>query len=151
MKDSNEVPMDVCDESIAAAESTATEVKSTSSGSTNTSSGTIAGTANATSPLSHSMLHGCDNSNSNIVGGNNTVSLQTSAAVIDSHMNLNQAPSPRHISEQEMHILQVKYTQFYATNYFLPGLILFQTSIFHCEVMLYLFFNLLELSESMEG
>ena len=135
--------MDVCDEAIAAAGSTATEVKSTSSGNTNSSSGTIAGTANATSsPLSHSMLHGCDNSNSNIVEGNNTVSLQASAAVIDSHMNLNQAPSPRHISEQEMHILQVRYTQFYATNYLLSSLDLYATSIFHSEVMLYLFFLL---------
>ena len=116
VKDTNEVPMDVCDEAIAAAESTTTEVKSTSSGNTNTSSGTIAGTANATSSssLSHSMLHDCDNSNSSIVGGSNTLSPQTSAAVIDSDINLDQAPSPRHISEQEMHILQVRYTQVYA-------------------------------------
>ena len=112
MKDTNEVPMDVCDEAIAAAESTATEVKATSSGNTNTSSGTIAGTASATSssPLSHSMLHGCDNSNSSIVGGNNPLSPQTSAAVIDSDVNIDQPPCPRHISEQEVHILQVSYT-----------------------------------------
>ena len=118
MKDTNEVPMDVCDEAIAAAGSAATEVKSTSSGNTNSSSGTIARTANATSSLSHSMLHGCDNSNSSTVGASNTLSPQTSAAAIDSDINLDQAPSPRHISEQEMHILQVGYTQVYASAVF---------------------------------
>ena len=101
--------MDVCDETVVASECSASDSKSFSNlNSSNSGNRERNGSASTTtsSHIPHLMLHGCDNSNSSTIGGN-SMSPQTSTAVNDSDGNLDQLPCPKHISEQELNVLQV--------------------------------------------
>ena len=88
--------MDVCDEASPVSTSTAsTAVKPAACNDA------------SSSPLRTSLQDGCDNCTNRVcIGGSNVP--QTSTAVIDSDSNVHQiSPCPRHISEQELNILQV--------------------------------------------
>ena len=93
--------MDVCDENVVTSECSVTDSKGFSN--MNNSGNREANGSASTTTSSHLMLHGCDNSN---VGGNG-MSPQTTTAVNDSDVNLGHLPCPKHISEQELNILQV--------------------------------------------
>jgi hypothetical protein len=95
--------MDVCDETVVTSECSASDSKSFSN--TNKEGDGSASTTTS-SHIPHLMLHGCDNSNSSTLGGN-SMSPQTSTSVNDSDGNLDQLPCPKHISEQELNVLQV--------------------------------------------
>ena len=101
--------MDVCDETVVTSECSATDSKSFSNINISNSGnreGNCSASTTTSSHIPHLMLHGCDNSNSSTIGGN-SMSPQTSTAVNDSDGNLDQLPCPKHISEQELNVLQV--------------------------------------------
>ena len=99
-KDPTEVPMDVCDENIISHE-THVAPKGVIKGVIGSSAG-----ATTSSHIPNLMLHGCDSSNTNSAPGANSMSPQ--AAVIGSDISLDQLPCPKHISEEELTILQVR-------------------------------------------
>ena len=92
--------MDVCDENILSHETSAAS-KGVSKGSIGSSTSTT-----TSSHIPNLILHGCDVSNSNSALGATSMSPQT--AVIGSDISLDQLPCPKHISEQELTILQVR-------------------------------------------
>ena len=92
--------MDVCDENILSHETSAAS-KGVSKGSIGSSTSTT-----TSSHIPNLILHGCDSSNSNSALGATSMSPQT--AVIGSDISLDQLPCPKHISEQELTILQVR-------------------------------------------
>ena len=100
--------MDVCDETVATSDSRDAGPKylshSNISGARNREIA-VSVSATTSSQIPQSALHGCDNSSSVTIG--DRMSPQTSAAVIDSDIISDQLPRPRHISEQEILVLQV--------------------------------------------
>ena len=111
MKDAIETPMDVCDESMLSSECVSSNNKTFSNTNVqNTGNLREAASEPVTATTPHLMLHGCDNnsSSSSTIGGS-SISPQTSRAVNDSDLGLENQPCPRHISEQELHVLQVNY------------------------------------------
>ena len=111
MKDAVETPMDVCDESMLSSECVSSNNKTFSNTNVqNTGNLREAASESVTATTPHLMLHGCDNnsSSSSTIGGS-SISPQTSRAVNDSDLGLENQPCPRHISEQELHVLQVNY------------------------------------------
>ena len=99
-KDPTEVPMDVCDENILSHE-THVAPKGVIKGVIGSSAG-----ATTSSHIPNLMLHGCDSSSTNSAPGATSMSPQ--ATVIGSDISLDQIPCPKHISEQELTILQVR-------------------------------------------
>ena len=109
VKDAVETPMDVCDESMLSSECVSSNNKTFSNTNVqNTGNLREAASESVTATTPHLMLHGCDNnsSSSSTIGGS-SISPQTSRAVNDSDLGLENQPCPRHISEQELHVLQV--------------------------------------------
>ena len=105
VKDALETPMDVCDENMVTSgcsTSDHTNVQIVGNNEATGSSSTL-----SSSHVPHLLMHGCDNSNSSTLG-TSSMSPQASLAVNDSDVSLGQLPFPRHISEQELHVLQVK-------------------------------------------
>lgn len=92
--------MDVCDENMLTSESSAAS-KAITKGAIGSSASTITSSHH----IPNLMLQGCDNSNSSSTLGATSMSPQT--AVIGSDVSLDQLPCPKHISEQELTILQV--------------------------------------------
>ena len=111
MKDAVETPMDVCDESMLSSECVSSNNKTFSNTNVQTTGNLRdAASESVTATTPHLMLHGCDNnsSSSSTIGGS-SISPQTSRAVNDSDLGLENQPCPKHISEQELHVLQVYY------------------------------------------
>ena len=90
--------MDVCDENILSADSSA------ASKTINKGSISSAGGLTTSSHIPNLMLHGCDSSNSNLGAS----SMSPQATVHGNNISLDQLPCPKHISEQELAILQVR-------------------------------------------